>query len=64
MDASRSFFEVMETDLDFVLASQVLFGLMDRVYREPGYNVFITKHEMVVRAPSKNALWKMIIQKM
>ena len=64
LDASRSFFEVMETDRDFVLASQVLFGLVDRVYREPGYRVLIAKHEMVVRSPSKNALWKITIQKM
>ena len=64
LDASQSFFEVIEADKDFVLASQVLFGLMNRVYREPGYDVRIAKHEMVSHALSKNALWKMTIQKM
>lgn len=64
LDASQSFFEVMETDKDFVLASQVLFGLMDRVYREPGYDVRIAKHEMESRVLSKSELWKMTIQKM
>lgn len=63
LDASRSFFEVMETDKDFVLASQVLFGLMDRVYREPEYEVHISKHDMVAPSTSKNALWKMTIKK-
>lgn len=63
LDASQSFFEVMETDKDFVLASQVLFGLTDKVYREPGYNVRIEKHETVAPVTSKNALWKMTIQK-
>lgn len=63
LDASRSFFEVMGTDKDFVLASEVLFGLIDRVYREQGYNVHISKHEIVAPTFSKNALWKMKIQK-
>jgi hypothetical protein len=64
LDASRSFFEVMEADKDFVLACQVLFGLMDRVYHTPGYDVHISKHEVVTYDLSKNALWKMTIQKM
>jgi hypothetical protein len=63
LDASRSFFEVMETDRDFVLASQVLFGLMDLVYRKPEYEVHISKHDMVAPPTSKNALWKMMIKK-
>jgi hypothetical protein len=64
LDASWSFFEVMKMDNDFVLASQMLFGLMDRVYREPGYDVRISKNEMVAPISSKNALWKIMIQKM
>jgi hypothetical protein len=64
LDASRSFFEVMETDGDFVLASQVLFGLMDLVYREPEYDVSISKHDMMAPSTSKNTLWKMMIKKM
>ncbi|MDQ3099904.1 MAG: hypothetical protein M3R08_00835 [Bacteroidota bacterium] len=64
LDASRSFFEVMETDQNFVLASQVLFGLMDRVYLSTEYEVRISKHEIVAPLPSKNALWKTTIQKM
>lgn len=64
LDASQSFFEVMEADKDFVLACQVLFGLMDRVYRTPGYDVHISKDAMVTHGLSQNALWKITIQKM
>lgn len=63
LDASRSFFEVMETEKDFVLASQVLFGLIDRIYQERGYDVNIAKHSIVAPVASKNALWKIMIQK-
>jgi hypothetical protein len=63
LDASRSFFDVMDMDRDFVMASQVLFGLIDQVYRKPEYDVQISKHEMVAPFTSKNALWTIRIQR-
>ena len=63
LDASKSFFEVMETERDFVVASQVLFGLMEQVYSEALYEVRIEENELVAPTPSKNALWKMTIAK-
>lgn len=63
LNASLSFFEVLKTDKNFVLASQVVFGLIDRVYGEPQYEVRISEHEMVAPTSSKNALWKIMIQK-
>lgn len=64
LDATKSFFEVMEADKDFTLASQVLFGLIEKIYQEPEYDVHIRKHEMVTTpTSSKNVLWKITIQK-
>ena len=56
LDASRSFYEVMETEGDFVMASQAYFGLIDQVYQEKEYNVRISKYEMVAPSTSKIAL--------
>lgn len=63
LNASQSFFDVMETDHDFVLASQVLFGLMDQVYRKPLYAVDISTDETIAPKNSKTALWKIAITK-
>jgi hypothetical protein len=63
LNASQSFFEVMENDRDFVMASQVLFGLIDHVYREPIYTVDISTDETVAPQNSKTALWKIAITK-